>query len=160
LSLFIPVLHAHVRPWPNHELSNPYHHRALLSHVIFHDPYCYKLCKEIFITTEDLHTGVFVYAGKKAAFSIGNILPVGQCPEGTIICNREQKVGDLACTSGNYTIVISNSPKENKTRIWLPSGAKKLYWAQRMPLLVLLLLVDVSISLCLKLVLRTGLSGC
>jgi large subunit ribosomal protein L8e len=131
LSLFIPVLHAHafvltpVRPWPNNELLDPRHRCALLARVVFHDPYCYKLHKETFITTEDLHTGVFVYTGKKATLGVGNILPVGQCPKGTIVCNREQKVGDLAHMLGNYAIVIGNSPKENKTHIWLLSGAKK-----------------------------------
>lgn len=50
------------------------------------------------------------------------------CPEGTIICNVEEKVGDrgaLARTSGNYATIIGHAPDENKTRIRLPSGAKK-----------------------------------
>ena len=75
-----------------------------------------------------MHTGAFVYCGKKATLSVGNVLPVGQCPEGTIVCNVEEKVGDrgaLARTSGNYATVIGHSPDDNKTRIRLPSGAKK-----------------------------------
>ena len=32
----------------------------------------------------------FLYAGKKATLHIGNILPVGDMPEGTIICNVEE----------------------------------------------------------------------
>lgn len=101
---------------------------APLARVVFRDPYRYKLRKETFIATEGLHTGAFVYAGKKATLSIGNVLPVSQCPEGTIICNVEEKVGDrgaLARTSGNYATVIGHSPEENKTRIRLPSGSKK-----------------------------------
>ncbi len=31
-----------------------------------------------------------VYAGKKATLSIGNIKPVGEMPEGAIICNVEE----------------------------------------------------------------------
>lgn len=31
-----------------------------------------------------------VYCGKKAVLSIGNIKPVGEMPEGTIICNVEE----------------------------------------------------------------------
>jgi hypothetical protein len=31
-----------------------------------------------------------VYAGKKAALTIGNIKPVGEMPEGAIICNVEE----------------------------------------------------------------------
>jgi hypothetical protein len=34
----------------------------------------------------------FVYAGKKAVLSIGNTLPLGEMPEGTIVCNVEAKV--------------------------------------------------------------------
>jgi large subunit ribosomal protein L8e len=101
---------------------------APLARVVFRDPYRYKLRKETFIATEGLHTGAFVYCGKKATLTIGNVLPVSQCPEGTIICNIEEKVGDrgaLARTSGNYATVIGHSPEENKTRIRLPSGSKK-----------------------------------
>ena len=32
----------------------------------------------------------FLYAGKKATLSIGNIKPIGEMPEGTIICNVEE----------------------------------------------------------------------
>ncbi|CCO32104.1 60S ribosomal protein L2 [Rhizoctonia solani AG-1 IB] len=101
---------------------------APLARVVFRDPYRYKLRSETFIATEGLHTGAFVYCGKKAALSVGNVLPVSQLPEGTIICNVEEHVGDrgaLARTSGNYATVIGHSPEDNKTRIRLPSGAKK-----------------------------------
>ena len=101
---------------------------APLARVVFRDPYRYKLRQETFIATEGLHTGAFVYAGKKAQLAVGNILPVSACPEGTIICNVEEKLGDrgtLARTSGNYATIIGHSPDENKTRIRLPSGSKK-----------------------------------
>jgi len=101
---------------------------APLARVVFRDPYRYKLRKETFVATEGMHTGAFVYCGKKAALTVGNVLPLSQCPEGTIICNVEEKVGDrgaLARTSGNYATVIGHSPEDNKTRIRLPSGAKK-----------------------------------
>ncbi|OBZ71794.1 60S ribosomal protein L8 [Grifola frondosa] len=101
---------------------------APLARVVFRDPYRYKLRKETFIATEGLHTGAFVYCGKKAQLAVGNVLPVSQCPEGTIVCNVEEKTGDrgaLARTSGNYATVIGHSPDENKTRVRLPSGAKK-----------------------------------
>ena len=32
----------------------------------------------------------FLYAGKRATLSIGNIKPVGDMPEGTIVCNVEE----------------------------------------------------------------------
>jgi large subunit ribosomal protein L8e len=50
--------------------------------VVFRDPYRYKLRNETFIATEGLHTGAFVYCGKKAALAVGNVLPVSQLPEG------------------------------------------------------------------------------
>ncbi|KAJ7895959.1 translation protein SH3-like domain-containing protein [Mycena olivaceomarginata] len=106
--------------------------RGIVKEII-HDsgrgaPLARVLRKETFIATEGLHTGAFVYCGKKATLAVGNVIPVGQCPEGTIVCNVEEKVGDrgaLARTSGNYATVIGHSPDDNKTRIRLPSGAKK-----------------------------------
>ena len=32
----------------------------------------------------------FVYCGKKATLSIGNVKPVGDMPEGSIVCNVEE----------------------------------------------------------------------
>jgi large subunit ribosomal protein L8e len=101
---------------------------APLARVVFRDPYRYKLRTETFIATEGMHTGAFVYCGKKATLTVGNVLPVGGLPEGTIICNVEEKAGDrgaLARTSGSYATVIGHSSDDNKTRIRLPSGAKK-----------------------------------
>lgn len=101
---------------------------APLATVVFRDPYRYKLQTETFIATEGMSTGSFIYCGKKATLNIGNVLPISQCPEGTIVCNIEEKSGDrgaLARTSGNYATIIGHSPEENKTRVRLPSGAKK-----------------------------------
>lgn len=39
----------------------------------------------------------FLYAGKKATLSIGNIKPIGEMPEGTIICNVEEVSNRLLC---------------------------------------------------------------
>jgi len=102
---------------------------APLAVVHFRDPYRYKIRKELFVAAEGMYTGQFVYCGKKAQLQIGNVLPVGLMPEGTIICNVEEKNGDrgkLARTSGNYATVIAHNPDTNKTRVKLPSGAKKV----------------------------------
>lgn len=56
------------------------------------------------------------------------MLPIGSLPEGTIVCNVEEKPGDrgsLARTSGNYATVIGHDPDTGKSRIRLPSGSKK-----------------------------------
>ncbi|MBW0524441.1 hypothetical protein O181_064156 [Austropuccinia psidii MF-1] len=101
---------------------------APLARVVFRDPYRYKLRTETFIATEGLATGSFIYCGKKASLTVGNVLPVGALPEGTIVCNVEEKPGDrgsLARTSGNYATVIGHDPETGKTRLRLPSGTKK-----------------------------------
>ncbi|MBW05019.1 60S ribosomal protein L8, partial [Eschrichtius robustus] len=70
-----------------------------------------------------------VYYGKNAQLNIGNMLPVGTMPEGTIVCCLEEKPGDwgtLARASGNYAIVISHNPETKKTRVKLPLGSKKV----------------------------------
>ena len=64
-----------------------------------------------------MYTGQFVYCGKKAGLTIGNVMPVGAMPEGTIVCQLEEKLGDrgkLARTSGNYATIISHNPDQNK----------------------------------------------
>lgn len=76
-----------------------------------------------------MYTGQFIYAGKKATLTIGNVLPLGSVPEGTVVTNVEEKMGDrgvLGRTSGNYVTVIGHNPDEGKTRVKLPSGAKKI----------------------------------
>ena len=98
-----------------------------------------------------MYTGQFVYCGKKAHLSIGNVMPIGHMPEviikdcdrvsncldslnmepmqGTIVCNLEEKTGDrgkLARASGNYATVIAHNPDTKRTRVKLPSGSKKV----------------------------------
>lgn len=102
---------------------------APLAKVSFRDPYKYKLREETFIANEGVYTGQFVYCGKKATLNVGNVLPLGAMPEGTIASNVEEKIGDrgaLGRTSGNYVIIVGHNPDENKTRVKLPSGAKKV----------------------------------
>ncbi|TRY97244.1 hypothetical protein DNTS_013728 [Danionella cerebrum] len=97
--------------------------------VMFRDPYRFKRRTELFIAAEGIHTGQFIYCGKKAQLNIGNVLPVGTMPEGTIICCLEEKPGDrgkLARASGNYATVISHNPETKKSRVKLPSGSKKV----------------------------------
>ena len=54
-----------------------------------------------------------------ATLQIGNIMPVGTMPEGTIVCNLEEKTGDrgrLARASGNYATVIAHNVDTRRTR--------------------------------------------
>ena len=41
---------------------------APLARVVFRDPYHYKLRKEMFVATEGMYTGQFVYCGKRGYF--------------------------------------------------------------------------------------------
>jgi len=101
---------------------------APLAKVVFKHPYKYKHVTNTFIAAEGMYTGQFLYCGKKAALTVGNVLPVSIMPEGTIICNVEGQQGDrgsFARASGNYATIISHNPDEGKTRVRLPSGANK-----------------------------------
>ena len=63
------------------------------------------------------------------SLQVGNILPVGTMPEGTIVCCLEEKAGDrgrIARASGNYATIIAQNPDTKRTRVKLPSGSKKV----------------------------------
>ena len=47
--------------------------------------------KELLVAAEGMYTGQFIYCGKKAQLTIGNVMPIGNMPEGTIVCNMEVK---------------------------------------------------------------------
>jgi large subunit ribosomal protein L8e len=101
---------------------------APLARVVFRDPYRYKLRSEYFVATEGMYTGQHIFCGKRAAIAVGNVLPLKSIPEGSIISNVEQYMGDrgsFARTSGSYAIIVSHSDEDNKTKLKLPSGAKK-----------------------------------
>ena len=92
---------------------------APLARVHFKDPYRYKTKKENFIAVEGLYTGQFIYCGKKATLNVGNVLPLAELPEGTIISNVEEKTGDrgsLARCSGNYATIIGQNPDAKKNQ--------------------------------------------
>ena len=85
--------------------------------------------EEMFIANEGMYVGQYVYCGPKAQLAVGNVLPLAAMPEGTIVSNVEDKIGDrgtLGRASGNYVIVVGHNRDEGTTRIKLPSGAKKI----------------------------------
>lgn len=106
---------------------------APLARVNFRSPIKYKLDKELFIATEGMFTGEFIYCGKRAELRIGNVVQIGTVPEGTVICNIEETPGDrgkLARASGDFATVIAHNKDSFQTRIRLPSGAKKTLSAE------------------------------
>jgi large subunit ribosomal protein L8e len=101
---------------------------APLARVQYRDAYRFKRLETLIVAPEGMYSGQFVFAGKKAQLAIGNVMPVGEIPEGTVICNIEAKVGDcgkLARASGDYAIIVAQDPEKQITRIRLPSGSKK-----------------------------------
>ncbi|OAF71277.1 hypothetical protein A3Q56_00950 [Intoshia linei] len=101
---------------------------APLAKIEFRDPYHYRKIVETVVAADGIYTGQTISCGTKASIRIGNVMPVGNLPEGTIICSIEEKVGDrgkLAKASGNYATVVSHNPDSNRSVIKLPSGAKK-----------------------------------
>jgi len=102
---------------------------APVAKITFRHPVHYGKQKELMIAAEGTFSGQYLYAGKKAALEIGNILCVGQMPEGTFIFNVERKIGDcgsLVRTSGGNAIIVGQNSETNLTRIKLPSGSKKV----------------------------------
>lgn len=101
---------------------------APVARVQFKDAYRYKRVNTTVCAPEGLYSGQFIFAGQKAALAVGNILPISQIPEGTVICNIECQPGDggkLCRASGDYGIIISNDHDKQVSRVRLPSGSKK-----------------------------------
>ena len=101
---------------------------APLAVVHFRNPYRFKKDKELMVCTEGTYTGQFIYAGRSAKLTVGNILPLSSCPEGTVVCNLEQTAGDrgkIAKASGEYCTIKIHDRENGRTTLSLPSGNKK-----------------------------------
>lgn len=78
------------------------------------------------VVPEGVYVGQQIQMGGKASVEVGNILPIGKIPEGTMICNIELRPGDggkIAKSSGAYAIVTAHTAQG--TIIKLPSGKIK-----------------------------------
>lgn len=74
------------------------------------------------VTPEGVFTGQTIRYGGQAPAEIGNILPLGRVPEGTLVCGLELRPGDggkMAKSSGAYATVVGHTPQG--TMIRLPS---------------------------------------
>lgn len=75
------------------------------------------------VIPEGVYEGQQIQMGGKAPVEVGNILPAGRVPEGTMICNLELSPGDggkIAKGSGTYATVVAHTPQG--TMVKLPSG--------------------------------------
>ncbi len=64
-----------------------------------------------------------VWRGIATSTEIGNIMPLGKIPEGTLVSSIELKPGDggrIAKSSGSYAMVVAHTPRG--TEMKLPSG--------------------------------------
>jgi large subunit ribosomal protein L8e len=101
---------------------------APMAVIEFKNPIKYGKEKITIAAPEGLYTGQYMYCGIKAPLYVGNVLPVGKMPEGTLICNLESRPGN----GGNYIRAsgavgsIVAQTQSGKTVIRLPSGQKKI----------------------------------
>lgn len=80
----------------------------------------------LMVAAEGMAVGQAIYYGADAPVSVGNILPLGKVPEGTMVCNVEIRPGDggkIARASGTYAIVLAH--RGEKTLLQLPSKKVK-----------------------------------
>ncbi len=78
------------------------------------------------VVPEGVYEGQPTQIGDEAAVDIGNVLPLGKIPEGTMVCNIELSPGDggkMVRSSGAYATVIGHTP--DGTILKLPSGRSK-----------------------------------
>eukprot|EP00607_Mallomonas_marina_P008153 CAMPEP_0182425156 /NCGR_PEP_ID=MMETSP1167-20130531/11517_1 /TAXON_ID=2988 /ORGANISM="Mallomonas Sp, Strain CCMP3275" /LENGTH=256 /DNA_ID=CAMNT_0024605593 /DNA_START=37 /DNA_END=807 /DNA_ORIENTATION=- len=101
---------------------------APFAKIQFKHAYRYKRINTTVVSPEGMYSGQFIYAGKKAAVAIGNILPLSSIPEGTVICNIEESPGDggkMARASGDYAVIVAQDHEKGTARVRLPSGSKR-----------------------------------
>lgn len=75
------------------------------------------------VVPEGVYEGQATQIGNEASVEIGNVLPLGKVPEGTMVCNIELSPGDggkLSRSSGSYATVVGHTP--DGTLVKLPSG--------------------------------------
>jgi large subunit ribosomal protein L2 len=75
------------------------------------------------VVPEGVYEGQLTQIGVEAAVGIGNVLPLGKIPEGTMVCNIELSPGDggkMVRSSGTYATVVGHTP--DGTLLKLPSG--------------------------------------
>jgi len=75
------------------------------------------------IVPEGIHQGQTIQMGSKASVDIGNIMPLGYIPAGTMVSNIELQPGDggkVSRSSGSYATVVAHTPLG--TMIKFPSG--------------------------------------
>lgn len=82
--------------------------------------------ERLILIPEGTSVGQNIACGISAEIKTGNSLPLGEIPEGVLICNIENKPGDggqFARSSGVYAVLVAHDV--GKTVVQLPSGEMK-----------------------------------
>lgn len=69
---------------------------------------------------EGVHIGQNVHIGADVPVRVGNVLPLGVIPEGTMVCNVELRPGDggrIARSSGTFATVVSHMASGTKVKM-------------------------------------------
>ncbi len=80
----------------------------------------------LMIAPEGVFVGQRIFFGADAPISPGNVLPLKVIPEGTFVCNIENRVGDggkFVRSAGGYATLVSHTP--DKVLCQFPSGIIK-----------------------------------
>jgi len=75
------------------------------------------------VVPEGVFRGQTIQMGSKASVDVGNVIPLGDVPAGTMVCNIELQPGDggkVSRSSGSYATVVAHTPLG--TMIKFPSG--------------------------------------
>ncbi len=78
------------------------------------------------VVPEGVYVGQQIQMGGKALAEVGNIIPIGKIPEGTMVFNIELRPGDggkIAKSSGTYATIGAHTAQG--TMVKLPSGNTK-----------------------------------
>jgi len=81
----------------------------------------------IYIPPEGVYAGQEIQIGPGAEPVTGNVLPLSEIPDGTLVCNVEVRPGDggkIARRSGTYALVFSHDG--DRVILRLPSGKDKV----------------------------------
>lgn len=82
--------------------------------------------KFFIIASEGMAVGAELSCGDEAEIKQGNTVPIGEVPEGFLICNIEAKPNDggkFVRSSGVYATVVTQ--EANRTAVSMPSGTLK-----------------------------------
>jgi len=100
------------------ELVHDPGHTAPLAYVDFDTGH-----RTYMLASDGMYVGQSVHIGAEVDVRNGNVLPIGNIPEGTFIYNVEKQPGDggkIVRAAGTFAVVVSQG---RKTTVQMPSGA-------------------------------------